>query len=128
MSGNDSLNEYLILSRGKWSKDKTPEEIQEAIDRFYDWIHQLVNDGKAKLGQRLATEGRLVSQQGVTDGPFAETKEVIGGYWIFLAGSLDEAADLAAQNPCMACGLSYEVRPMEPRVASAFEVTNETPM
>jgi hypothetical protein len=62
------------------------------------------------------------------DGPFAEAKEVIGGYWFFLAGSLDEAAALAAENPCLACGLAFEIRPIESERASAFKVTNETPV
>lgn len=43
---------------------------------------------------------------GVIDGPFAEAKEVIGGYWFVVAGSLQEAAAVAAENPCLACGLS----------------------
>lgn len=80
-----------------------------------------------KAGQRLAREGKLVSRQGVTDGPFAEAKEVIGGYWFFLADSLEEAARLAAENPCLACGLSCEVRPIEHARASAYVLTNETP-
>jgi hypothetical protein len=68
-----------------------------------------------------------VSRNGTTDGPFAELKEVIGGYWFFLASSLAEAAELAAQNPCLADGLTYEVRPIELEPASAYKVTNETP-
>jgi hypothetical protein len=78
-------------------------------------------------GQRLAQERRNVSRQGVTDGPFAEAKEVIGGYWFIHAASLDEAAAIAAQNPCIACGLSFEVRPIEAEKASAFRAANETP-
>ncbi len=81
-----------------------------------------------KAGQRLATEAKLVSKAGTIDGPFAETKEVIGGYWFFVASSLEEAAALAAQNPCLACGLSYEVRPLELELASAYKTTNETPV
>lgn len=119
--------EYLIISRGKWDDDKSPEEIQRAIDAFYVWHEQLVREGKAKSGQRLAKESMLVSKLGVIDGPFAETKEVIGGYWHFLANSLEEAAALAAQNPCLACGLSYEVRPVEMERCSAFDQTSETP-
>ena len=57
---------------------------------------------------------------------FAETKEVIGGYWFILASSLEEAAELAAENPCLACGLTYEIRPIEPGRASAYKVTNGT--
>jgi hypothetical protein len=63
----------------------------------------------------------------VTDGPFGEAKEAIGGYWFILAQSLEEAAEIAAQNPCLKCGLFYEIRPIDPERASAFNVTNETP-
>ena len=80
-----------------------------------------------KSGRRLAKEGRIVSRNAVTDGPFSEAKEVIGGYWIIVAPSLDDAARLAAQNPCLACGLVYEVRPFDPERASAFKVASETP-
>lgn len=127
MSQAKVLSEYLVISRGKWDEDKSPEQIQDAIDAFYVWHEQLVRAGKAKSGQRLAKESMLVSKLGVIDGPFAETKEVIGGYWHFLASSLEEAAALAAQNPCLACGLSYEVRPVEMERCSAFDQTSETP-
>jgi hypothetical protein len=120
-------SEFLVISRGQWDEDKSPEEIQTAIDAFYDWHDRLVGEGKMKSGQRLARPSMLVSKHGVTDGPFAETKEVIGGYWHFLADSLAEAAALAAQNPCLPCGLTYEVRPIELERCSAFEQTNETP-
>jgi hypothetical protein len=119
--------EFLVISRGQWDDDKSPEQIQQAIDDFYVWRDRLVGEGRMKSGQRLARQARRVSRQGVTDGPFAEAKEIIGGYWFFLAGSLDEAAALAAQNPCMACGLSYEVRPIEAERASAYKPSNETP-
>ncbi len=78
-------------------------------------------------GQRLARERKTVSRSRITDGPFTETKEVIGGYWFMLAKSLEEAAELAAGNPCLACGLVSEVRPIESARASAFAVTSETP-
>jgi hypothetical protein len=44
-----------------------------------------------------------------------------------VAGSLDEAAEIAAGNPCLKCGLFYEIRPIDPEQASAFTVTTETP-
>ena len=119
--------QYLVISRGQWDADKSPEEIQTAIDAFYAWRDRLVSEGRMKPGQRLATQAKRVSRLGVIDGPFAEAKEVIGGYWFFVAASLAEAAALAAQNPCLACGLSYEVRPIESERASAFRVGNETP-
>jgi hypothetical protein len=127
MSNAKELSEYLVISKGNWDEDKSPEQIQAAIDAFYQWHDVLVAQGKMISGQRLQPAKKVVSKHGITDGPFAETKEVIGGYWHFLAGSLEEAAALAAQNPCLACGLTYEVRPVEPGRCSAFDQTTETP-
>ncbi|WP_116807368.1 YciI family protein [Steroidobacter cummioxidans] len=127
MSDAQGLSEFLVISKGTWDEDKSPEEIQAAIDAFYKWHDVLVAQGKMISGQRLQPAKRVVSKHGITDGPFAETKEVIGGYWHFLATTLEEAAALAAQNPCLACGLSLEIRPIEPVRCSAFEQTTETP-
>ncbi|MCE3272263.1 MAG: hypothetical protein K0S57_2660 [Ramlibacter sp.] len=127
MSNNPPKSEYLLLSRGQWDRDKSPQEIQAAIDAFYTWHAQLVAEGKFKPGQRLATGGKVVSRSGITDGPYSEAKEVIGGYWFIVAGSLDEAAAIAADNPCLACGLNFVIRPIETERASAFRDANETP-
>ena len=125
---NKKTSEYLVISRGQWDKDVSPEEIQKAIDQFYLWLGQLVDQGKMKRGQRLANEGKTVSRKNVvTDGPYGEAKEVIGGYWFIIAGSLQEAAEIAAGNPCIKCGLFFEIRPIDPEQASAFTVTSETP-
>ena len=127
MSANDQLAEYLVISRGQWDEDKSPDEIQKAIDAFYVWHERLVGEGKMQVGQRLARPSKMVSKHGVTDGPFAETKEVIGGYWSIFARSLAEAAAIAAENPCLACGLTLEIRPIELERCSAFARTCETP-
>ena len=127
MSEQVSLSEYLVISRGQWDKDVSREDIQNAIDQFYVWLGRLVDEGKMKPGQRLATTGKTVFRTSVTDGPFGETKEIIGGYWFIVAGSLEEAVEIAAGNPCLKCGLFYEIRPIDPEPASAFTVTNETP-
>lgn len=120
--------EYLVISRGQWDVNATPEQIQKAIDDFYVWLAQMVTVGKMKTGQRLDTGGITVSRNKTfTDGPFGESKEVIGGYWFILARSLAEAAEIASGNPCLKCGLFYEIRPIDPERASAFSVTNETP-
>ena len=128
MTTEQSKLEFLVLSRGKWDKDKTPEQIQDAIDRFYVWYERNVAEGRMKRGSRLGIEAKLVSKHGVTDGPFAEAKEVVGGYWFIVANSLAEAAALAAENPCASCGLLYEVRPLEAERASARKVASETPV
>ena len=127
MSDTPPDNEYLLISRGQWDAEKSQEEIQAAIDAFYAWHDRLVGEGKFRPGQRLATETLLVARTGIIDGPFAETKEVVGGYWFVYAGSLREAAAIAADSPCLAAGLSYEIRPIELERASAYRHANETP-
>jgi hypothetical protein len=123
----DSPSEYLIISRGQWDKDASKEKIQNTIDEFYRWLDRLIDEGKMKAGQRLGRDGATVSRKGVvTDGPFGEAKEVIGGYWLIVANSLAEAAKIASGNPCLKCGLFCEIRPVDPERATAFTATTET--
>jgi hypothetical protein len=120
--------EFLCISRGQWDRARSREEIQRAIDDFYVWIDRLVADGKLRHGQRLGTGGKTVAKNGlVTDGPYGEAKELVGGYWFILARTLDEAVEIVSSSPCLPCGLFYEVRPVDRERASAFAVTNETP-
>ena len=122
-------SEYLVLSRGQWDKDASKQDIELAIEKFYDWLARNIDEGKMKMGSRLSIERAVVSKAGIaTDGPFSETKEVVGGYWFIVARSLREAAELAAQNPCAQFGLSFEIRPLESARASAYNVTNENPV
>ena len=126
-SDANPVSDYLVLSRGQWDAGASATDIQKAIDDFYVWHDKLVAEGKMKSGQRLATPTKLVTRQGVIDGPFTEAKEIVGGYWFFVARSLEEATALAAQNPCMAFGLQYEVRPVEDERCSALKTSCETP-
>lgn len=126
MNKRSSNSEYLVLSRGQWDKDASKEEIESAIQKFYDWYEQNLKAGRMRAGSRLSTDVAMVSKSGiVTDGPFGEAKEVVGGYWFIVAGSLREAAEIAAQNPCAQYGLSFEIRPLEAARASAHDITNE---
>lgn len=124
----DAKSDYLVISRGQWDQHASKEEIQTAIDQFYLWLTRCIDEGKMKMGSRLANEGATVSRTGiVTDGPFGEGKEVIGGYWWIVADSLEEAAQIAAGNPCLKHGLVFEIRPTDPERASAFSTATEIP-
>lgn len=127
MTQATAKNHYLVISRGKWDERATKEDVQRAIDRFYDWHERNVEAGRAIRGSRLRTEGKVVSRRSITDGPFAESKELVGGYWFFVADSLEEAAALGAENPCLAFGLTLEIRPLDEAKALAADTTNETP-
>jgi len=121
------MNEYLLISRGQWDEDADKGAVQDTIDRFYAWYEQGLAQGRLKPGSRLANRGKLVSRSAITDGPFAEARELVGGYWFIVADTLEEAAAIAAENPCLACGLTLEVRPLEAVRSSVAIVTNETP-
>ncbi len=127
MSEQSELHEYLVLSRGQWNAAASKEEIQAAIDTFYVWYEQSLESGLMKPGHRLTTDGKVVSKNSVTDGPFAETKELVGGYWFIVARNLEEAAAIAAQNPTLAYGLALEIRPLDHARANVMVPANETP-
>jgi len=125
---SDTTSEYLVISRGQWDADASRDDVQTAIDAFYVWLGGLVAEGKARHGQRLSREGATVGRKRLlTDGPFGESKEVVGGYWFVFARDLDAAAALMADSPCLEYGLFYEIRGIEHARASAFALTNETP-
>ena len=120
MSSTPQLTDYLIISRGQWDKSASPDQIQKVIDQFYVWLDRLVDEGTMKRGQRLKYEGKTVGRRNsVMDGPFGESKEVIGGFWFVVANSLEEAAEIAAGNPCLEYGLFLEIRPIDPDIATA---------
>jgi hypothetical protein len=119
MTEQSSLSEYLVISRGQWDETCSPDEIQNVIDQFYVWLEQLVSEGKMKRGQRLTHKGKTVARQNaITDGPFGESKEVIGGYWSVLAYNLEEAAQIVKGNPCLDYGLILEIRPIDSQRAT----------
>jgi hypothetical protein len=121
-------NDYLVLSRGQWDDDASPQAVQAAIDAFYVWYEQGLAQGRLKPGSRLEAASRRVARGGlVTDGPFAETKEWVGGFWFIVAETLEQAAAIAAENPCLQFGLTLEIRPLDASRADVAVTTNETP-
>ena len=121
-------SDYLLLSRGQWDKASSKADIEAAIDKFYAWYEVNIAKGIFKPGSRLTMDAALVTREGIrTDGPFAEGKEVIGGYWIIVAESLAAAAAIASENPVLPHGLNFEIRPLESERGSAYRNTNETP-
>ena len=121
-------SDYLLLSRGQWDKASSKADIEAAIDKFYAWYEANLAKGIFKPGSRLTMDAALVTRDGSrTDGPFAESKEVIGGYWIIVAESLAAAAAIASENPVLPHGLNFEIRPLESERGSAYRNTNETP-
>ena len=107
---------YLLLIRGsQWHQALSPEKIQEVMQQTKIWLDKLSQQGKVKGTRPLGEEGRMISGKNgrmVADGPFAESKEAVGGYILLVADSLDAAAEIAKGFPPLEYGSTIEVRPV----------------
>lgn len=95
----------------------TPEQQARLTRAWNEWYDGLAAQGKVRQGQPLALEGRvLASVEGrIVDGPYAETKEAIGGYFILQVTDLAEATAIGRQCPGLPHGVVVEVRPLAER-------------
>jgi hypothetical protein len=104
----------MLLFRGPhWDKGLSPEELQQLMGQVMAWFEGLKEQGRVKAGQPLGAESRTVSGkkgQQVVDGPFAESKEAVGGYLLVQADNLDAAVAIAKSNPTLEYGVTIEVR------------------
>jgi hypothetical protein len=107
----------LFIRNGDEPSQLSPEEIQQAIQRFSTWARKLREQGKLIAGEKLKdNEGLLLSTRNgqiVVDGPFAETKETIGGYFIVDAGNLEQAIEITKECPALSNGGKVELREIE---------------
>jgi hypothetical protein len=94
--------------------EPSPEEIQAEMQRWNDWIGGIAAQGKFVGSEALMPFGKIVrgSQHVITDGPFTEGKEVIGGYAIVSADSIEDAIELAKGCPIFDIEGAVEVRPV----------------
>jgi len=106
-------NGYMLIFRGTdWYKGLSPEQMQQVGDQWMAWFKGLTEEGKAIAGNPLDREGKIVSgkNRAVSDGPFAEAKETIGGYFLLQVDTMDEAVAIAQQCPGLPHGIRVEVR------------------
>lgn len=107
----------MICTDEKWYAGLAPEETGSFMAAYGKWTEEVGQRGALQGGERLrptsdATTVRVRDGEVLTsDGPFAETKEQIGGYFLVDAKDLDDAIDMAAKIPGAAHG-SIEVRPI----------------
>lgn len=95
----------------------SPDERQKVVTRWNAWFEGLLAEGKAIEGQPLETETRMVAGPGgarITDGPFPEAKEAIGGYVMLMVSGMDEATAIAQRHPGLEYGMVIEVRQLTP--------------
>lgn len=109
------MKKFILLIRGEDRfASLSPAEMQETIQRYSNWAKKLRTEERLVDAEGLDQGGKiLVGQDGVvTDGPFPETKELVGGYYIYNADSLEHAIEIGKECPALAYGGSIEIRPV----------------
>lgn len=109
------MSEFTFLYRGRQT-NASPEQMQKTMEKWMAWFKELGAKGHIKdMGHPLEHGGRVVTgtQKTVTDGPFAEAKDVVGGFTLIEARDLDQAGELAKGCPILEAGGSVEVRPIQ---------------
>ena len=113
------MKEFLLVFRQNPVNSEpapSPEQLQSMMKPWQDWIGGLAAQNKlVSSGNRLDWDGRVVKPgKVVTNGPFVEIKEAIGGYIIIKGNSIDEAAELSKDCPILKAGGNVEVRTIVP--------------
>lgn len=118
MATTSSTSAFMLLFRNGGAEAHahlTAEQKEQLTRQWNDWYDGLAAKGKVQHGQPLGLNGRVVSGtfgSKVTDGPYAEAKEVVAGYLFLTVADLDEATAIAKQCPGLPIGLTVEVRPL----------------
>ncbi len=109
------MSEFTYLFRGR-ETSQSPEQIQKTMEKWVVWFKELGAKGHIKdPGHPLEHTGKVVrgKQKIVTDGPYAEAKDVVGGYIVVEAKDIDHAVELSKGCPILEVGGSVEVREIQ---------------
>lgn len=107
------MKKFILLIKGedKFSQ-LSPAEMQATIERYSAWAGRLRSENRLVDAEGLDSAVRILKGDVVTDGPFPETKEMVGGYYIYNATDFDEATAIAKDCPALGYGGSIELRPV----------------
>jgi len=117
MSNTPATNYLLLFRHPAEGPDPTPQEMEQIFGKWMAWMKGMKAKGQFVGADRLDDSGKVVrNPRGatVTDGPFAEAKEIVGGFVIVAAPSLAAATEIAKGCPGLERGTIVEVRPVEP--------------
>lgn len=107
---------YLYRSEDAVSRAAmgSPEQMQKSMQRWMAWMKELADQGHVKdMGHPLERSGKVVKgKRAITDGPYAESKDIIGGYTLIEAKDLSQAVELSLGCPILEGGGIVEVRPV----------------
>lgn len=101
----------MLIFQGGIKQDASPEALQTNMGQWMAWVEKLTNEGSYVSGEPLLPGGKLVGGPAVvTDGPYTEGEEVIGGYFVVQVNTMDEAVALCKDYPDFEYGGSVQVR------------------
>lgn len=111
------MSKFMLLfwNNEGHSKSLSPERMQELMKAWMNWVEDLKQGGHlVQTGERLNAKGKMVrgKAKAVTDGPYAEAKDTIGGYLILQAVDIEQAVQLAKGCPVLEADGMVEVRPI----------------
>jgi hypothetical protein len=109
------MSEFTYLFRGR-DTSASPEQMQKTMEKWVVWFKELGAKGHVKdPGHPLEHTGKVVAgkKKIVSDGPYAEAKDVIGGYIVIEAKDIEQAVELSKGCPIFEVGGSVEVRPIQ---------------
>jgi hypothetical protein len=105
------MEKYMFLFRGGDVSKLSPKDQEAQMQKWLTWVEKLRKENRYLAGEPLLPGGKTITpKKTVTDGPFAESKEVIGGFFIVHAKNLDEATQMAKEAPDFELGGSVEIR------------------
>ncbi|TWF40581.1 hypothetical protein FHW36_104264 [Chitinophaga polysaccharea] len=108
------MTEFVYFYRG-YELPASPEEMQTKTAKWMAWLKDLNDKGHVKsLGEPLQPVGKVIkgTKKQVIDGPYAEAKDVVGGYSIIVARDIEQAVEFSLECPIFEDGGSIEVRPI----------------
>src|SRR5918992_5825761 len=110
------MAKFMYLFRGNLTalRSMSPEQMQQKTKQWMGWMETLEKKGHIKqLGERLDGTGKVVrgKAKAVTDGPYIEVKDAVGGYLLVEAKDMEQAVELAKGCPILENEVTVEVRP-----------------
>jgi hypothetical protein len=106
------MEKYMFIFFGGDPSHLSPEAQQAHMQKWFAWVEKLTKEKKYNGGEALLPGGKTIRglSRTITDGPFAESKEVVGGYFVIVAKNIDEAVEIAKDCPDYELGGIVEVR------------------
>ncbi len=110
------MAQYILLLKHTDFTGFSPEEMQKVLEKYMAWADKLRKEGRHRGGEELNNTGVTLKRENgrIVDGPFTETKEAVGGYFVIEAKDYEEAKQISRECPHLAFNGVVEIREIIP--------------